>query len=639
MSRGRPVPDRLWPWAELAAFTSAVIVIVVLEVTARPDYLDKPSTVFAYTINPETTWAALAVVTAPLVWWLGRGRPRAAEHRSSGATEKEAAASHLCDSPATASAPVVRCLLLSVFLFALSVSITWFVGLHFRGMPPAYHDEFSYLFQAKTFLAGRLYFPPQAQSEFFDQMHVLNDNGVFASRYFPGVGLWLAPWVALGRSYWGQYLAGGLITVCAFWIGRELAAAINRAAPASTQPAADSGLLLGFLAGFLCAISPAMVLFGNLLLSHHATTLGLATFVLCYLRALRSESWHWPLAGGVALSFAMLCRPLTAFGFALPFGLHLGWLLLRGRLVQPVGRLTAALAPLLVGVALLAGFNAALTGNPLQSPYGLYTQIYSPNHVYGFHNVSRGEKRVGPKVLDNYNRWAEELTVPRAFQLMGKRAAASAHWSCGRVGTAWLAAILVVLLPRLPTEWKLLAASAASLHAVYFPFAFVGIFELSYVFESVPVLCLLGAGVVTLAWHHWRDGGRWARPAWLVVFLVAGFSGPLVRLEGGIAEVRYPRRYYADFDRKLAQTGVRPPALVFVLGDPADRDRELVTNSPTLDDPIIRVRASEAHRAELVAMYPDRQLWFYDVRNDFLARILTDAEVRASEPTAKPRER
>ena len=55
----------------------------------------------------------------------------------------------------------------------------------FGDQPPAYHDEFSYAFQAKTYLAKRLSSESHPTvARLFDQMHVVNE-GRFASRYFP----------------------------------------------------------------------------------------------------------------------------------------------------------------------------------------------------------------------------------------------------------------------------------------------------------------------------------------------------------------------------------------------------------------------------------------------------------------------
>lgn len=656
MSSNRSAVDRLLGWAEFAGFAAATAAIVGFEVARHLEYYRQPGSLFGFTPDPETTWVGavvvafrlnaarltefqqyvllwmtwigLPIVVAPVFWWLN-GRSREAAPEGAGAGETSSKESGVRAGPG-GWFQWLPATIASFFLLTLSIGLTAVVGGSFRGMPPAYHDEYSYIFQAKTFLAGRLYFRPHSLPEFFDQMHVLNDGGVFASRYFPGVGLWLAPWLAIGHPYWGQYLAGGLVVVMVFWIGRELGSALDGATHETTGGSGRSSeFAIGLLAALFCAISPAMLLFGNLLLSHHPTMLGLAVFLLCYVRALRSEALVWPIGGGIGLCFAMLCRPLTAFGFALPFGVHLGWLALRGGLPRSRVRLTAALAPVLAGVIVLAGYNTAITGSPLRSPYGLYTQIYTPHHGYGFHNVSRGEKLAGPKVLQNYNRWAEELTVPRAFELLGRRIAASSAWSIGWVSLAWLGGVTLVVLVRFPVQWKLLAASILGLHAVYFPFGFEGIFELSYVFESVPVLCLLAAGVCVWLGRCWRQRGRRGRLVWLVAFLVFGWSGPFIRLAIGIGEVHYSRQYYAAFDERLKAAGVRPPALVFISPDPKYQHLDLVTNSPSLNDPILRVRANTVNsKRELVTMYPDREVWWFDAQSNFFIRLPSAAEIQ-----------
>jgi len=611
---------RLHPWTELAGFLAAGAVVLCIEAARIPGQFTLQDVV-AYTPNPETTWVGLALLVSPLLWWLG-GTGFGGNDLSNVTGDAATGDGGTPERAGPAPLPrieLVTCWAMSALLGCLSITLTWSVGRAFRSMPPAYHDEYSYLFQAKTFLAGRLYFPTHPYAEFFDQMHVLNDDGVFASRYFPGVAIWLAPWVAIDRLYWGQYLAGGLIVVCAFWIGRELLLHGDAAASRAQRRYAFAA---GVVAALSVAISPAMLLFGNLLLSHHPTMLGLAVFTISYLRALRSAAWGWPVMGGIGLSFAMLCRPLTAFGFALPFALYLGWLVARGELERARVRLTAALAPVAVGIVLLAAYNAAITGNPLRSPYGKYTQIYAPNHRYGFHNVTRGERDAGPKTIENYNRWAEELTLPRAIALSGERASASALWSVGRVSVAWIAGILVVSFTRLATPWKLLIGSIAGVHAVYFPFAFVGIYGLSYVFETVPLIAILVGAASVMLTRDWLHDRRWGRAAWIVAFGILGLYAPMLRLGSGMHEVLYARRYYADFDRQLEQAGVAAPALVMIMPDPADRDRELTAKSPALDDPILRVRADRARRWELITMFPQHQLWFYDARSKRLVQLV-----------------
>ena len=274
--------------------------------------------------------------------------------------------------------------------------------MRFGDLPPAIHDEFSYLFQAETFLSGKLSFPSSPRMpELFDQMHVLNE-GRFASRYFPGVGMWLAPFLALGHPYWGEALAAGLASFFVFWAARELA-----------------GNRVGLAAGLLTALSPGMGLFGNLLLSHEPTMAALACFLFFFLRLMRTDRPSDALWAGCALCFAMLCRPLTAAGFALPFGIWFAARLVKDLMARRPGRFRSAFvfaAPLAIGLAGLFFYDRAITGSGFLTPYQLYTDIYTPRHVYGFNNVVRGEQRLGPKVLDNYDHWAENLTPRLAVE-------------------------------------------------------------------------------------------------------------------------------------------------------------------------------------------------------------------------------
>jgi hypothetical protein len=622
--------NQLSAWAAWVGFITGTAALVGFETARHPEYINQPGALAGYVPDVDTSWVGLAsghwtdeqlswlhwlswtgislLLAAPL-WWI---------RRTNGSR-----VARLPSPDTTASRSKVLLWIASLTLFALSVTGTFLVGRQFREMPPAYHDEYSYLFQAKTFLAGRLYFPTDERSSFFSQMHVLHDNGVFASRYFPGVGLWLAPWVAIGLPYWGQYLGGGLVVVLVLCIGYEL--------PALGSDSRDNNLAwvertariaTGVAAALACALSPGLLLFGNLLLSHHPTMLGLVGFVYCYLRSLRSATVGWPLAGGTALCLAMLCRPLTAFGFASPFAMHLAILAWHGRIPRAVPRLTAALGPIVLGVAGLAAYNARLTGNPFESPYGLYTKIYTPNHCYGFYNVTRGERQIGPKVLDNYNRWATDLTPSFAVRLLIERADASATWTLGRITTSWLAGVLLVLIWWLPVGWKLLVAAIAGVHAVYFPFGFEGIFGLSYVFETVPLLCLLGGGLGVYLVRNWAGRGQWGRLIWFLLLLAFNLNDPALRLIRGSSEIRFARQYYANFDKRIREAGVRAPALLLIRPDPDDRHRDLVTNSPSLDDPILHARAGDtSEMMELMKFYPDRQCWFYDANSDRLVRF------------------
>jgi hypothetical protein len=488
-------------------------------------------------------------------------------------------------------------------------------GSRFGDLPPAIHDEYSYLFQAKTFLAGRLWFPShQNAPELFDQMHVLNDNGKFASRYFPGAGAWMASFVALGRPYWGHWLAGALTAVFVFWTGREL-----------------GGNGVGFLAGLLTAVSPGMGLFSNLLLAHHPTLVGLSLFTFAFMRMMRTHAWTDALLAGAGLSFAMLCRPMTAAGVGLPFGLWFLWWLVFGGRRRPEIRLSAcARLTMAVGVPLVAGFvvlllfNRAITGSSLTTPYQLYTETYTPRHVYGFNNRVWGEAHLGPKVLDNYDRWAENLDARRAASNVKRRLIASCQWTLGIVPLAMAGVIFVGLGYDDRRAW-LLPAAILSLHAVHVPYWFSGIMNWHYVFESAPLWLLVFALATQTVCGHWRRTNRPLMPVWWMgltgIALATAYTSqqPLwgvSRMQAGVEEFAFPRLQYAEFERVVrAGVGSRP-ALVLVDGDPADRHIDYVVNDPSLDGQMLfgRFKPGETDPEQIASLFPDRAIYLYRQR-------------------------
>lgn len=281
-------------------------------------------------------WLGLLMV-APVAWWIRRESSERRGNRAAGISGRWR---NWITAVATATkGSNLRAAGWSLIPTAASICTSVWVAGHFDHLPPAYHDEYSYLFQAETFLSGRVSFPSHEAARLFDQMHVLNE-GRFASRYFPGTGLWMAPFVSLGNPWMGHWIAGALSAWLIFWCGRELA-----------------GDFAGLLAGLLTAVAPGMALFSNLLLAHHPTLVGLGLFLLGFLRCLGPRGIGWGFMAGAGLCFAALCRPMTAAGVAFPFGLYLVCRTASGFAAgSPTGEGWRRLRVLLaVGAPLLAG--------------------------------------------------------------------------------------------------------------------------------------------------------------------------------------------------------------------------------------------------------------------------------------------
>lgn len=514
--------------------------------------------------------------------------------------------------------------LLTLAIGAVPVVISWKVSRSFGDLPPAYHDEYSYLFQARTLLAGQFSFPSHpALPELFDQMHVVN-QGRFASRYFPGTGAWLAPWLAFGHPYWAQWLAGALTAMLMFWTGREL-----------------GGVGVGFLAGILTALSPGLALFSNLLLAHHPTLFGLSLFLFAFIRWMNYRRGLWLIIAGCGLSFAMLCRPATAAGVGLPFGIwFIGWLFTSPDAVQTRVRGALLLGiPIVVGWGAMAAYDSAITGHWWQSPYQLYTNHYTPRHVYGFNNVVRGAEQQGARVLPivtrNYDAWAENLTPALAVTNTGNRLVASWRWTLGLVPIVGICLAGAGSLWKQHTGWKLIAAAVVTLHAIHVPYWFDGIMHWHYVFESSLLWLLLVAGSAGALIQKWHAADRPWLIAWMAAFLsVAVVTNYLSwtpywipRLSIGISELRYSRRIYGAFQQRLRTEVTERPALVLVIPDPADRHMDFVTNDPQLSGPILigRIDPAEAppERLHQIAReFPDRHLYLYHAATRQLSSLV-----------------
>lgn len=588
------------------------------------------------------------LATAPLCWWLAgnellrRGSPLDQIARRIGAFFSSPVNWMTC--PAHG---LLRPLFCSFLVGIVSLAASAAVGAKFDSLPPAYHDEYSYLFQAETFLAGRVSFPSHEAARLFDQMHVLNE-GRFASRYFPGAGAWMAPFVAAGHPYWGHWLAGAIASILMFWIGKEL-----------------HGDAAGLFAGLLTALSPGMALFSNLLLAHHPTLVGLGVFIYASFQMLRGTSARWGLAAGVGLAFAMLCRPMTAAGVAFPFGVYFvwwAWRMLKGggevkvdksEQAPPVpgedpcppplyrtpgiGQPRAVLALAALGTPLIAAgiglffYDRAITGDGWTTPYSLYTEIYTPRHRYGFDNVRIGEQHLGSRVIENYDKWAENLTPAMAASNVVTRWSASWRWSLGILPLTLALAGGLTLWRRLPRGAWLILAAIVSLHAVHVPYWFVGMEDHHYVFEAGPLWMVWTAVVSVAAVRAWRTSGRQVVGCWWSAFLASAvvmnfavsggtWSSPF---EQGINRVSFARQKHGRFAELVAREANPRPALVLVEHDPADRHIEYVTNAPDLSGPVLigHYLPVAVPMAEVRRLFPDRTLFLYRVRENEWKRI------------------
>jgi hypothetical protein len=283
--------------------------------------------------------------------------------------------------------PLLCCATLGAFvlLFRAALLPLWPIP------PPAVHDEFSYLLMADTFAHGRLANPPHPLWSFFETTHVLSQP-VYASKFFPGQGLFLAAGqVVFGHPWFGVWLSCGLMAAATLWCAFGwLPANWALLAGALTLPMAiHSYWMNSFWGGAVTATGGALAVGAATRLIDRSTT---------------------PLrhAAILATGSILLCltRPFEGLVLLVPLFLYIigkTW----GNPPVRAWLLVAALGA--GGAAFLLHYNARLTGSPWVAPEEEFQRQYGSAPLFIFGQISP------PKILPDahmdyiHNVWEPDL--------------------------------------------------------------------------------------------------------------------------------------------------------------------------------------------------------------------------------------
>jgi hypothetical protein len=228
---------------------------------------------------------------------------------------------------------------------------------------PRVTDATSHMLQAKIFANGSWAAPrPPCHDFFFQHNVIMNPNGTWHTKYFPGQALWLSLGVLLGDPGLMMPLGWGLAVSALIAIIRKI----------------QRDNMTALCTGAAMAVSPLGLLLAGSYMSH-------TTFLMFALitSALFAESFStqkqslvmscW-FGAGLSWGFACLTRPQDIVAFIAPAAV-MAWTLLTKRGFACGTRFLCFLAGLAPAIAFLALWNLVHYGSILRGGYNFGTTI------------------------------------------------------------------------------------------------------------------------------------------------------------------------------------------------------------------------------------------------------------------------
>ena len=205
-------------------------------------------------------------------------------------------------------------------------------------------DEFVYLFQAQTFLQGRIWNQPPPIPHIFSALHIIETTDIWVGKWPPGWPGIIALFSSIGIKAWMVNPAlNGITVLLIARLGREI-----------------RDVATGILAATLYAATAFSIFNGASFFSHVFTAACAVTFAILGIQFLKLPTLGRAIATGAMLGLVGLTRTYSAVLFAIPFStaVILRW---NSRLiVQAMIGLALGGIPFLIGLLL---YNHAITGN------------------------------------------------------------------------------------------------------------------------------------------------------------------------------------------------------------------------------------------------------------------------------------
>ena len=479
---------------------------------------------------------------------------------------------------------------MAIGLALWTVAVSYLLAVLSYQRIPHIPDEVVYLLHARYFAAGMLTMPAPPVPAAFSLDLMTYDPTRWFSPVPPGWPAMLSLGVRAGAPWLVNPLLAGLNVL--------LASALLRA----LYPRRTARLTLLLLAASPWALFMAM----NVLTHTFATACALGA-ALCVARLRAGRSLAWAVPGGALIGVISLIRPLEGLAVALLLGL---WSLpARWRAIPLLPSCVLTISTVMVGLINLP-YNRLLTGNPRLFPLVDYSnRTWGP----GRNDLGFGPDRGVGWGLDPFpGHGLRDVIVNNNLNLFQVNIELLG-WSCGALIAVWL----VLASGRLRrSDWLMIAVIViiAGLHAFYW-FSGGPDFGARYWYlVLVPVLALVARGIeetdaTVRAVHPESSAGVYGVAAVLVILALTVFMP-----WRAVDKYRHFRGMRPDV-RTLAREHHFGRSLVLVRGSRHPDYHGAATFNPVdlrADAPIYAWDETPGVRNQVLAAYPDRQVWILE---------------------------
>jgi len=435
-------------------------------------------------------------------------------------------------------------------------------------------DEYAYLFEARTWLAGRLWNPPPPLGQGMAADYTWVKDGKWVGQYPPGWPLWLAAAELVGLPAWAvDSLMGGASILLLWRLARRRA---------------EPGFATLVVAAY--AASPFFLFNAGSMHSHLPAAVTALLAMNLAEAALERKSAPLAAATGAAIGYLAMVRYTTAPLVAAPL---LAVLLTRGGAQRPK-LLAAAAAGILPMMAALLAYHWAITGDPLKPVY--YFANRTLDHLYFDADGMRRAAIISFWRLVELAEWTAPSLVPLYLLAVAAKA---------RAGTlAWADSVFPLF----------------ALMFLFYPFDGANRYGPRYWFDAFPFLAL----TVASAGPAFRQLGGEALARRLAALAVVAALTALPFLASRYHTIVRERQDV--FDLVAAQALVN--AVVLVESDPGDQwtmeADDLARNGIDADGPVLYARADLTTVAQIRAKIPGRSVYVYRKGESHTSGILSE---------------